>query len=74
MYNLVASNSCFVFVFIASSHRQLITHLKVFAKFTNPRSLYVESSLRELYNEVVLTSSPSSLLSVLQTYFLFSLL
>uniref|UniRef100_A0A3Q2Q9V5 UTP20 small subunit processome component n=1 Tax=Fundulus heteroclitus TaxID=8078 RepID=A0A3Q2Q9V5_FUNHE len=32
---------------------QLITHLKVFAKFTNPRSLYLESSLSELYNQLL---------------------
>ncbi|KAG7264070.1 hypothetical protein CRUP_028590 [Coryphaenoides rupestris] len=29
--------------------RQLIAHLKVFAKFTNPRSLYMEPRLSELY-------------------------
>lgn len=34
--------------------RELIAHLKVFAKFTNPRSLYMESSLGELYNQVML--------------------
>lgn len=34
------------------SCRQLITHFKVFAKFTNPRALYLESSLCELYNQV----------------------
>uniref|UniRef100_A0A671YNT6 UTP20 small subunit processome component n=1 Tax=Sparus aurata TaxID=8175 RepID=A0A671YNT6_SPAAU len=33
--------------------KQLIAHLKVFAKFTNPRSLYLESSLTELYNELL---------------------
>ncbi|XP_069012709.1 small subunit processome component 20 homolog [Embiotoca jacksoni] len=33
--------------------KQLITHLKVFAKFTNPRSLYQESSLRELYDQLL---------------------
>ncbi|KAM6961562.1 LOW QUALITY PROTEIN: small subunit processome component 20 homolog [Tautogolabrus adspersus] len=33
--------------------KQLITHLKVFAKFTNPRSLYLESSLSELYNQLL---------------------
>ncbi|XP_070710114.1 small subunit processome component 20 homolog [Pempheris klunzingeri] len=33
--------------------KQLITHLKVFAKFTNPRSLYLESSLMELYNQLL---------------------
>ncbi|XP_019108872.2 small subunit processome component 20 homolog isoform X1 [Larimichthys crocea] len=33
--------------------KQLITHLKVFAKFSNPRSLYLESSLSELYNELL---------------------
>ncbi len=38
---------------LSFSYRQLITHLKVFAKFTNPRSLYLESSLSELYNQVI---------------------
>uniref|UniRef100_A0AAX7VDC5 UTP20 small subunit processome component n=1 Tax=Astatotilapia calliptera TaxID=8154 RepID=A0AAX7VDC5_ASTCA len=33
--------------------KQLIAHLKVFAKFTNPRALYLESSLRELYNQLL---------------------
>ncbi|XP_061570968.1 small subunit processome component 20 homolog [Cololabis saira] len=33
--------------------KQLIAHLKVFAKFTNPRSLYLESSLTELYNQLL---------------------
>ncbi|XP_045928602.1 small subunit processome component 20 homolog, partial [Micropterus dolomieu] len=33
--------------------KQLITHLKVFAKFTNPRSLYLESSLSDLYNQLL---------------------
>ncbi|TKS91003.1 Small subunit processome component 20 -like protein [Collichthys lucidus] len=33
--------------------KQLITHLKVFTKFSNPRSLYLESSLSELYNELL---------------------
>ncbi|XP_054655986.1 small subunit processome component 20 homolog [Dunckerocampus dactyliophorus] len=33
--------------------KQLIVHLSVFAKFTNPRSLYMESSLRELYNQLL---------------------
>ncbi|XP_038143159.1 small subunit processome component 20 homolog [Cyprinodon tularosa] len=33
--------------------KQLITHLKVFAKFTNPRSLYLESSLNDLYNQLL---------------------
>ena len=32
--------------------RQLISHLKVFAKFTNPRSLYLEPRLNELYHQV----------------------
>uniref|UniRef100_M3ZWC6 UTP20 small subunit processome component n=1 Tax=Xiphophorus maculatus TaxID=8083 RepID=M3ZWC6_XIPMA len=32
---------------------QLITHLKVFVKFTNPRALYLESSLSELYNQLL---------------------
>ncbi|XP_047431848.1 small subunit processome component 20 homolog isoform X2 [Mugil cephalus] len=36
---------------VAAKH--LIAHLKVFAKFTNPRSLYLESSLRELYNQLL---------------------
>uniref|UniRef100_A0A665TDQ2 UTP20 small subunit processome component n=1 Tax=Echeneis naucrates TaxID=173247 RepID=A0A665TDQ2_ECHNA len=33
--------------------KQLIAHLKVFAKFTNPRSLYLEGSLSELYNQLL---------------------
>uniref|UniRef100_UPI0037E7A1C0 small subunit processome component 20 homolog isoform X2 n=1 Tax=Semicossyphus pulcher TaxID=241346 RepID=UPI0037E7A1C0 len=33
--------------------KQLNAHLKVFAKFTNPRSLYLESSLSELYNQLL---------------------
>ncbi|XP_028278623.1 small subunit processome component 20 homolog [Parambassis ranga] len=33
--------------------KQLIDHLKVFTKFTNPRSLYLESSLSELYNQLL---------------------
>ncbi|XP_077399499.1 small subunit processome component 20 homolog [Vanacampus margaritifer] len=33
--------------------KQLISHLNVFAKFTNPRSVYMESSLRELYNQLL---------------------
>ncbi|KAK7901998.1 hypothetical protein WMY93_018767 [Mugilogobius chulae] len=33
--------------------KQLTTHLKVFAKFTNPRSLYMESSLSELYHQLL---------------------
>ncbi|XP_070785368.1 small subunit processome component 20 homolog isoform X2 [Enoplosus armatus] len=33
--------------------KQLIAHLKVFAKFTNPRSLYLESSLSDLYNQLL---------------------
>uniref|UniRef100_A0A3Q2XQB0 UTP20 small subunit processome component n=1 Tax=Hippocampus comes TaxID=109280 RepID=A0A3Q2XQB0_HIPCM len=32
---------------------RLIAHLNVFAKFTNPRSLYMEGSLRELYNQLL---------------------
>ncbi|XP_061839511.2 small subunit processome component 20 homolog [Nerophis lumbriciformis] len=31
--------------------KQLIAHLNVFAKFATPRSLYLESSLREVYNQ-----------------------
>ncbi|CAN9508305.1 unnamed protein product [Ophioblennius macclurei] len=33
--------------------KQLITHLKLFAKFTNPRALYLESSVSELYNQLL---------------------
>ncbi|KAI3366882.1 hypothetical protein L3Q82_009528 [Scortum barcoo] len=33
--------------------KQLIAHLKVFAKFTNPRSLYLESSLSDLYHQLL---------------------
>ncbi|XP_051911593.1 small subunit processome component 20 homolog [Hippocampus zosterae] len=36
-----------------AASKQLIAHLNVFAKFTNPRSLYMESSLRELYNQLL---------------------
>uniref|UniRef100_A0A3P8W978 UTP20 small subunit processome component n=1 Tax=Cynoglossus semilaevis TaxID=244447 RepID=A0A3P8W978_CYNSE len=32
---------------------QLIAHLKVFAQFTNPCSLYLESQLSELYNQLL---------------------
>lgn len=32
--------------------RQLIVHLKVFSKFTNPRALYLEPQLSELYTKV----------------------
>ncbi|KAL2102527.1 hypothetical protein ACEWY4_001695 [Coilia grayii] len=33
--------------------RQLIAHLKVFSKFTNPRALYLEPSLHELYTKLL---------------------
>lgn len=33
--------------------KQLITHLKLFAKFTNPRALYMEASLSELYHQLL---------------------
>ncbi|XP_077356066.1 small subunit processome component 20 homolog [Festucalex cinctus] len=33
--------------------KQLISHLNVFAKFSNPRSVYMESNLRELYNQLL---------------------
>ncbi|XP_035476215.2 small subunit processome component 20 homolog [Scophthalmus maximus] len=33
--------------------KQLIAHLKVFAKFANPRALYLEGSLSELYNQLL---------------------
>ncbi|XP_034382098.1 small subunit processome component 20 homolog isoform X2 [Cyclopterus lumpus] len=33
--------------------KHLICHLKVFAKFTNPSCLYLESSLSELYNQLL---------------------
>ncbi|XP_068162452.1 small subunit processome component 20 homolog [Antennarius striatus] len=33
--------------------KQLIAHLKVFAKFNNPRSLYLENSLSELYYQLL---------------------
>ncbi|KAG7496109.1 small subunit processome component 20-like [Solea senegalensis] len=33
--------------------KQLIAHLRVFAKFTNPRSLYLENHLSELYNQLL---------------------
>uniref|UniRef100_H3CN87 UTP20 small subunit processome component n=1 Tax=Tetraodon nigroviridis TaxID=99883 RepID=H3CN87_TETNG len=33
--------------------KQLIAHLKVFSKFVNPRSVYLERSLSELYNQLL---------------------
>ncbi|KAM9407228.1 small subunit processome component 20 homolog isoform 1-T1 [Salvelinus alpinus] len=33
--------------------KQLIAHLNVFAKFTNPRSLYLENTLNELYTQLL---------------------
>uniref|UniRef100_H3APA8 UTP20 small subunit processome component n=1 Tax=Latimeria chalumnae TaxID=7897 RepID=H3APA8_LATCH len=33
--------------------KQLIIHLKVFSKFTNPRSLYLEPKLKELYSQLL---------------------
>ncbi|XP_059834550.1 small subunit processome component 20 homolog [Hypanus sabinus] len=33
--------------------KQLIAHLKVFSKFTNPRSLYLEGKLKELYTQLL---------------------
>ncbi|CAL1568682.1 unnamed protein product [Knipowitschia caucasica] len=33
--------------------KQLTTHLRVFAKFNNPRSLYMEASLCELYHQLL---------------------
>ncbi|XP_047194452.1 small subunit processome component 20 homolog isoform X2 [Hippoglossus stenolepis] len=36
-----------------AASKQLIIHLRVFAKFTNPRSLYLEASLGELYNQLL---------------------
>ncbi|XP_028307568.1 small subunit processome component 20 homolog [Gouania willdenowi] len=33
--------------------KQLIAHLQVFTKFTNPRALYMESSLYELYQQLL---------------------
>lgn len=33
--------------------KQLIAHLKVFAKFTNPRALYMEGNLSELYHQLL---------------------
>ncbi|CAB1444416.1 unnamed protein product [Pleuronectes platessa] len=36
-----------------AASKQLIVHLRVFAKFTNPRSLYLEASLSELYNQLL---------------------
>lgn len=47
--------NCLFFFF-----RQLIGHLKVFSKFTNPRALYMEGSLCELYNQVILWFSTQS--------------
>ncbi|XP_038636090.1 small subunit processome component 20 homolog [Scyliorhinus canicula] len=33
--------------------KQLIVHLKVFSKFNNPRSLYLEPKLKELYTQLL---------------------
>ncbi|KAI7792184.1 putative small subunit processome component 20-like protein [Triplophysa rosa] len=33
--------------------KQLVAHLKVFSKFTNPRSLYLEPSLYKMYTELL---------------------
>ncbi|XP_061106872.1 small subunit processome component 20 homolog isoform X1 [Conger conger] len=33
--------------------KQLIAHLKVFAKFTNPRSLYLEPDVHQLYTQLL---------------------
>ncbi|XP_048124200.1 small subunit processome component 20 homolog [Alosa alosa] len=33
--------------------KQLIAHLKVFSKFTNPRALYLEPKLKELYTKLL---------------------
>ncbi|XP_007893650.2 small subunit processome component 20 homolog [Callorhinchus milii] len=33
--------------------KQLIVHLKVFSKFTNPHSLYLEPKLKELYTQLL---------------------
>lgn len=33
--------------------KQLIAHLKVFSKFSNPRSLYLEPKLKELYTQLL---------------------
>lgn len=33
--------------------KQLIAHLKVFSKFTNPKALYLEPSLNKLYTELL---------------------
>uniref|UniRef100_A0A8C4VGI6 UTP20 small subunit processome component n=1 Tax=Gopherus evgoodei TaxID=1825980 RepID=A0A8C4VGI6_9SAUR len=33
--------------------KQLIAHLQVFSKFSNPRALYLESKLNELYNQLL---------------------
>ncbi|XP_043092950.1 small subunit processome component 20 homolog [Puntigrus tetrazona] len=33
--------------------KQLIAHLKVFSKFTNPKALYMEAKLSELYNKLL---------------------
>ncbi|XP_064199288.1 small subunit processome component 20 homolog [Anguilla rostrata] len=33
--------------------KQLIAHLKVFSKFTNPRSLYLEPNLHQLYTQLL---------------------
>lgn len=35
-------------------YRQLIAHLQVFSKFSNPRALYLEQKLNALYTQVML--------------------
>ncbi|XP_077566014.1 small subunit processome component 20 homolog [Stigmatopora nigra] len=38
--------------------KTLIVHLKVFAKFSNPRSIHLESNLRDLYNQLLCHHDP----------------
>jgi hypothetical protein len=48
--------------------RQLIAHLQVFSKFSNPRALYLESKLYELYLQVSQINSVCFDLSTLLTF------
>ncbi|KAM8884134.1 small subunit processome component 20 homolog [Synchiropus picturatus] len=38
--------------------KQLIAHLKVFAKFSNPRSVYLEAQLHHLYDQLLCHQDP----------------
>lgn len=44
-------------------YRQLIAHLQVFSKFSNPRALYLEQKLNALYTQVMLAYILSKMLN-----------